>query len=62
VQSVGGGAATLTAGTKFGYAAGDIFRDINFYPKCVSLDDERPFVELPVNAYALRHTFLEDRG
>jgi hypothetical protein len=62
VASVGGGAATLSAGTKFAYAAGDIFRDINYWPKCVTADDERPFRELPTLAYALRHTFLEDRG
>lgn len=62
VQSAAAGAATLVAGTKYAYAAGDVFRDINFYPKCVSQDDERPFIELPVNAYGFRHTFLEDRG
>jgi hypothetical protein len=62
VQSVGGGAATLAAGTKLGYAAGDTFRDVDYWPKCVSADDERPFVELPVNAYAFRHVFIEDRG
>jgi hypothetical protein len=62
VQSAGGGAATLVTGTKYAYSAGDVFRDINFWPKCVTADDERPFVELPVLAYSFRHVFLEDRA
>lgn len=62
VASVGGGAATLSAGTKYAYTAGDNFREIYYWPKLVSVDDEAPFFEQAGLLYVFAHRCMEDRG
>lgn len=62
VASVGGGAATLSAGTKYAYTAADVFRDPLYWPKLTSVDDEAPFMELAGLIYQFAHRCVEDRG
>ena len=44
------------------YASGDIFRDHRYFPKVVSIDDRRPFRELPSLLVEMDMRFREDRN
>ena len=45
----------------YGYASGDIFRARDFFPKMVSLDDDRPWIQ-NLTTFTLDHSAREDKG
>lgn len=61
-QGYNAGNVILSAGTKYAYAAGDIFRDPDYYPKAVTVDDDFPCKENAGLTFTFSHRFREDRG
>lgn len=69
VKKVSGGTTIViergndpAAGLVYGYAVGDTFRDPNYWPKLVLLDDRTPFQENQALTYSLRIRAREDRA
>lgn len=45
----------------YGYASGDLFRARDYFPKLISLDDDRPWVQ-GITTFSLDHVAREDKG
>ena len=53
--------ATAQNNLKFDYLAGDKFRSIDYFPKMVSLDKNKPWRQ-NLTTWSLKHQMTEDRG
>ncbi len=53
--------ATAVSNLKFGYVTGDIFRSRDYFPKMVSVDSKKPWME-HLTTWTLDHQMAEDRG
>jgi hypothetical protein len=53
--------ATAQVNLKYGYLTGDVFRSLDYFPKVVSADSDKPFSQ-GFTTYALDHVMTEDRG
>ena len=53
--------AVAVANLKYGYLTGDRFRAIDFFPKMVSMDAKKPWLQ-HYTTWSLEHLMAEDRG